>query len=158
MKTTTQDWSKRLLVAMLGKAMIIAVLAFGMAVVGCDSDSSSGDNSGGTSSGTDGGGGGGGGGTSEEKSPFEGSWKYIKNGDESRPFIFTFTKDTFSETRGGENYVRGTFTYTETKIKTTVTDEWDGNKWVASLMTDEWDYSIVGDTLILAGDEWKKVK
>jgi hypothetical protein len=64
MKTTTQKWSKRLLVAMLGKAMIIAVLAFGMAVVGCDS--SSGDSSSGTGSGTDGGGtdgGGTGGGT-----------------------------------------------------------------------------------------------
>jgi hypothetical protein len=33
---TTKKWNKLFLLAMLGKAMTIAVLAFGLVVVGCD--------------------------------------------------------------------------------------------------------------------------
>ncbi|GHV81995.1 hypothetical protein AGMMS49991_05530 [Spirochaetia bacterium] len=33
---TTKKWNKMFLLAMLGKAMVIAVLAFGLVLVGCD--------------------------------------------------------------------------------------------------------------------------
>jgi hypothetical protein len=80
------------------------------------------------------------------KSPFEGTWRFTVPGVGYTDMIFTGNE--WVQTVNGEDYRKGTFTYTATDITRTATHEWDGKKW-----TDESgspttvSYTISGNTL-----------
>jgi len=57
---------------------------------------------------------------------FEGSW-LVPAGEPLRFFIFK--EDTATFTMNGENWLKGTFTYTESGVTILFTDYWDNNQW-----------------------------
>jgi hypothetical protein len=86
------------------------------------------------------------------KSPFEGTWRYTIPGLAFMDVIFTGNE--WVTTVDGEDYQKGTFTYTATAITMTTSHEWDGSTWTAESDDEEEPaaYTLSGNTLTLTLD------
>jgi hypothetical protein len=120
--------NKRFLAGILG-----FVLVFGLILSGCDNGT-----------------------TDEETNLFVGTWIWNKGGENERHLIIS--QNGWSLTTNGENYLRGTYTYTNNEIVCLTVDYWEDEVsspyWESiekiSEGIDEWVYTLSedGQTLI----------
>jgi hypothetical protein len=86
----------------------------------------------------------------KSKSKFEGTWRYTIPGVGSADYVFTGNE--FAVTMFGENFNKGTFTYTATNITMTQTHAWSGSAWTAESDDEVVSYTLSGNTLTMTMD------
>jgi hypothetical protein len=92
----------------------------------------------------------------QEVDEFEGTWTAnvdIGNGVTIIQTII-FAGNTFTVLMNGENFSKGTFTFTDTTVSVTPTHEWDETQWILSTTqnTETSNYTLTGNTLVIKGN------